>query len=156
MNTKKRIFLIIIVFTVLFIWSNSLKTGDASMNSSDGLKQAFIDLLKSFGINLENSFFMNNIRKFAHFTEYFILGGELFLFRNFYLKKSLSTLLNITYFGVFTAFFDETIQLIPALGRSGEVVDVWIDIFGIILSFLILKVFFVFAEKIKKHKSLQK
>lgn len=156
MNTKKRMFLIIIVFTVLFIWSNSLKTGDASMNSSNGLKQIILDLLKSFGINLENSFFIEYIRKFAHFTEYFILGGELYLYRYFYLKKSLSTFLNITYIGVFTAFFDETIQLIPSLERSGEVSDVWIDIFGVLLAFLILKILFIFIRAIKKYKSLQK
>lgn len=157
LNTKKTAFTVLIILTAVFIWSNSFKSGTASMNSSNGFKQIILDFFKSAGIDLENSFLIEYIRKFAHFAEYFVLGSELFLFRHFYLEKNISSLLNITYIGAFTAFSDETIQLIPSLERSAEVADVWIDIFGIILAFSVLKIIFYSVSVIKnKHKTLQK
>lgn len=151
-NIKKYIFLGIIIITVLFIWSNSLASGDTSMESSNSVKAMLLSLFSSVGINLENSFFIEFIRKFGHFFEYFILGAELFIYRNCYLKKTSSTMINIFYIGAITAFLDETIQLIPGLGRSAEVTDVWIDISGISSAFLIVFIISYIIKMLKKSK----
>ncbi len=150
-KTKKIIFFAVIICSILFIWSNSFRNGDASMNASNGLKKLIIDFFNSIGIDIQNTFFIVFIRKFAHFIEYFILGIELYLFRNFYLQKTKTTLLNITYIGVFSAFTDETIQLIPSLGRSAEVGDVWIDICGVLLAFSVVFVILLIINKNKKR-----
>lgn len=136
-NFRKYLFIAIILFTIGFIWSNSLKPADDSMNQSNFIKQLFISFFSFFGINIENTFFIDFIRKFAHFFEYFVLGLELVVFNNIYYKTSK----NSTYFffliGVFVAVVDELIQLIPYLNRSCEFLDVLIDCFGIALAFLI-------------------
>ena len=150
-KTKKAIFIAVIVCSVLFIWSNSFRNSEVSMNASNGLRQMIIDFFSyCFNIDIKKTFFMAFIRKIAHFTEYFILGVEMYLFRNAYLKKNKTTLLNITYIGVLTAFIDETIQLIPTLGRSGEVGDVWIDICGYLLAFLVVFVILIIIKSLKK------
>ena len=151
-KTKKAIFIAVIVCSVLFIWSNSFRNGEVSKEASNGLRQLIIDFFEyCFGIDLKETFFFFFLRKIAHFTEYFILGAEVFLFRNAFLQKNKTTLLNITYIGALTAFVDETIQLIPALERSGEVGDVWIDICGYLLAFLAVFIVLQIIKKVKKY-----
>ena len=151
-NIKKYVFIAVVCLTVLFIWSNSLKLGDDSMDDSNGIKELLLSMFSYFGINLENTFLMNNIRKLGHFAEYFILGAELMSYKFTYLKNGINSAINVLFFGTFVAFVDESIQLIPALGRSAEVVDVWIDLFGILTGFVaIFLARFVF-KKIKMRR----
>lgn len=150
---KKYIFAGIIGLTIVFIWSNSFKASDASMNDSNGVKELIISFFNNFGIDIKNSFFIEFIRKVGHFSEYFILGAELMLFRIFYLKKGWTSLINTFYIGVITAFLDETVQLIPALGRSAEVKDVWIDIFGVAAAFIVVYAFNKLVRCIKSRKN---
>ncbi|MEE1002693.1 MAG: VanZ family protein [Acutalibacteraceae bacterium] len=152
-NIKKYIFIFIIGLTILFIWSNSMKVSDYSMNDSNGIKELIISFFGSFGIDVRNSFFIEFIRKIGHFSEYFILGVELMIFKIIYLKNNINSLVNTFFIGVFSAFLDETIQLIPALGRSSQVTDVWIDIFGILTAFLLVFAVNFFVNFTKKDKS---
>lgn len=103
-SIKKYIFIVIIGLTIVFIWSNSLKVSDASMSESNGIKELIISFFSNFGINIRNSFFIEFIRKVAHFSEYFILGAELMVFKIIYLKNSFNSFVNIFYIGVITAF----------------------------------------------------
>lgn len=135
---KKYVFIAVIAVTILFIWSNSLKNSSSSMNSSNSIKSLILSIFEYFGFDIKDTFFIHFIRKFGHFAEYFILGFELIIFRNAYYKDNKTALLNCFYIGAFSAFLDETIQLIPSLGRSAQVTDVWIDISGVLLAFLII------------------
>ena len=152
-NFKKYIFIIIIGLTIAFIWSNSVKVGDDSMNESNGIKELIISFFSNFGIDIRNSFFIEFIRKIGHFSEYFILGAELMAFKIIYLKNNINAFINIFFIGVITAFLDETIQLIPALERSAEVTDVWIDVFGVITAFVFVQAVYLLVKLIKKDKS---
>ena len=88
-KTKKAIFIAVIVCSILFIWSNSFRNSEVSMNASNGLRKMIIDFFNyCFNVDIKKTFFVVFIRKIAHFTEYFILGVEMYLFRNTYLKKN--------------------------------------------------------------------
>lgn len=150
LKIKKYIFISVIVLTIAFIWSNSLKVGDDSMNQSNFVKELIISFFSFFGINIENTFFIEFIRKFAHFFEYFVLGAELVIFKNIYYKLSKKATYILLFTGVFVAVVDELIQLIPYLGRSCELFDVCIDSSGVILAFL--SVNFILKICNKKNK----
>ena len=137
-NVKKYLFVLIIVFTIGFIWSNSLKVADASMEQSNFVKQLILSFFSLFGIDIENTIFIGFIRKFAHFFEYFILGIELTTYKSIYHKQSKKALWFVGFICVFVACIDECIQLIPALERSGELLDVCIDSFGAILAIFVV------------------
>ena len=51
--------------------------------------------------------------------------------------------------GLFTCFVDETIQL-GVEGRSGQVSDMWIDFFGVLLGTAVMLVAFWIYRKIRK------
>ena len=138
---KKALFVVVIALTIAFIWSNSLKVADASMEQSNFIKELVLSFFALFGIDLENTFFIDFIRKFAHFFEYFVLGLELVIYKCIYHKNSKKAFVVTMLIGVLVACVDESIQLIPSLGRSGEIVDVCIDSAGVILAFLIISVF---------------
>ena len=137
---KKFLFIAIILFTIGFIWSNSLKPADDSMNQSNFVKQLIISIFSFFKIDIEDTFFIDFIRKFAHFFEYFVLGFELVIFKNIYYKTSIKATYVFAFIGVFVAIVDEAIQLIPYLNRSCEVFDVCIDSLGVITAFLVVNV----------------
>ena len=147
---KKYIFLTIILLTVAFIWSNSFKNADVSMNDSNSIKQFILSVFSSIGIDLENSFFVEFIRKFGHLIEYFILGTELAIYKNIYSITSKKTIVNVVSLGALVALIDETIQLIPSLERSGQIADLWIDIGGVFAAAVIVQLIsLVFCKKRK-------
>ena len=150
-NAKKFFLICLIALTTVFIWSNSFKNGESSMNDSNGIKQMIISFFMSLGIDIEGTFFIEFIRKFGHFAEYFILGFELVLYKIMFLKKDICSYVNVFFYGVFAAFLDETIQLIPALDRSAEVKDVWIDIFGMVTAFVIVILIHIILKLIKNN-----
>ncbi len=152
-SVKKYIFIAVIGITILFVWSNSFKVGDASIDDSNGIKALILSFFSSFGINLEGTFFIEFIRKIGHFAEYFILGTELMIFRINYLKKDKNSFVNLLFIGVTTAFLDESIQLIPMLDRSSEVIDVWIDVGGVLSAFVFVTVIYFLISLFKKGKS---
>jgi VanZ family protein len=86
-----------------------------------------------------------NIRKYAHFFAYFLLGLFLILtFKAFDLKKSYQLTVLI---GFFYAVSDEFHQkFIP--GRSGEIRDIFIDLIGILTAVGLVRL----TTKIRKVK----
>lgn len=138
---------------MLFIFSNSLKNSDESMRDSNGIKAIILTLFSYFGVELENTFFIEFIRKFGHFAEYFLLGTELMIFKLSYMRKGANSFVNVIFAGVLTAFIDESIQLIPSLGRSAEVIDLWIDIGGVLSAFLVVYLISLIVNAIKKGRN---
>lgn len=72
-------------------------------------------------------YLQKNLRKLAHFTEFFFLGLWSSLFVFIYLKKKWAYI-SLVPFGFFIAFIDETVQIFSKRGPSVQ--DMWIDIFG--------------------------
>ena len=73
------------------------------------------------------AFIKENIRKLAHFTEFFLLGLWCVLF-TLLLKKKRAAAVSLIPFGMIAALLDETVQIFSERGSS--VKDIWIDIFG--------------------------
>lgn len=120
------ILLVIVVLTLAFIFSNSIKTRDDSSEQSSRFRmlvQPFFELFLGKG-NVTDHF----IRKFAHFSEFALLGLELsLLFKRFGLLPFFAMLV--------TALTDETIQIFS--GRGSMVSDVWLDYAGAVTGFAI-------------------
>ena len=165
MNKKRLICFAVLTFLwTLFIFSMSLKPAEDSSEISKGTLNA---LLNTFSPVIESVFgeltdekidFLHNLlRKAAHFTEFFILGGIAFCFTN-ELKIKLSRFKNIWLFallyGMVVAVADETIQLFVA-GRAGRIFDVIIDTSGVVAAIIVLKIILSLAskkaEKLKKN-----
>ena len=103
----------------------SAKTAEESVRESGWVWNVLRSIIPGISVKL--------VRKLAHFTEYFVLGG--LLWTDFYLTKESLALPLLT--GLIVAGADEYFQtFIP--GRSGQLSDVLIDFSGLSLSVLLL------------------
>lgn len=129
---KKVIATGLLLFWILFIWHNSMEVADISGMRSIRITEAVNGILW----NGKTVVTEHGIRKLAHLSEYAVEGIlTVFVFRVFKLScfRDLGAGMLL---GVMTALIDETIQLFSA-GRDGAVRDVWIDLSGFALSFVI-------------------
>ncbi len=133
---KKWIFPALTLVMVAFIWGHSLMPADMSSTESGIVS----DILR-FIFRLKDAEIDEYVRKFAHFFEYMIFG-ILITIDTAILLKCVFRPENIAA-GLFVPLVDETIQLFT-LGRSGSLLDVWLDftgfITGVICSVIIYKI----------------
>ena len=104
---------------------------------SEGESGKWLEVLSTlfpFLANNDNGMFL--VRKAAHFTEYGILGVLLALELANFVKGWFRRFVEPLMLALTAAFIDETIQLFVE-GRSGQVMDIWIDISGAALGILI-------------------
>ena len=139
MTRKKKIFLILTVVWLCFIFGHSMMPASTSHKESSALLQWLQQFLPFLSHKL--------LRKLAHFSIFAVLGALLYgLFRQyerFHLLKPIGAALC-------GAFTDETIQLFVP-GRSGQVSDIWIDLSGAACMIFIVHL----AAKITKQKITQ-
>ncbi len=112
---------------LLFIWGNSLQTAVESSERSLGILAFLKPLLSSLGIS--EDLMHTLVRKLAHMAEFGVLGmlwSAAVLPNRKKLAKGFCICLLIC---LGAAAVDETIQLFVP-GRSGEVLDVCIDLAG--------------------------
>ena len=145
MKVNSRKFNLTIVICILgFILINSMFDGAISVWISS-LPKRFVQLFIPYGtFKWLDRFLILYIRKFAHFFEYLIfslLVTKLY----FYKKRTLQRLVNTAFIWFSIGFLDETIQLFS--GRKSKISDVWIDLFGACVGFLIYMAF----KKIKER-----
>ena len=143
---------LLILITLAFIWSNSLKDASASSAQSGRVASLFASL---FDIERQPfRFLYENLRKVAHFTEFALLGAETALM---FLLNGKSTVRFCTLgilFCAFSAATDECIQyFVP--GRACTLLDVGIDTAGsataLIGLFLFVACFKRFLEKKRRE-----
>ena len=122
---KKIMWTTIYILYIFWIFSNSLDVADVSSEKSTAVLQFLNGLLFGGYPRLTEHI----VRKLAHFSEYALaglLGGVCILpgkkVRFLWLVVALAA-------GLLVALCDETIQLFVP-GRSGQVLDVWIDFAG--------------------------
>ena len=122
-----RFFLVTTALTLLFIWGNSLLSRESSQQTSD-----FVEVYVRPVLHPALSPFMTaedidliEIRKLAHFAEFFALGFQLAILR--YLLRWVRTvsLLLLALLPLFVALVDEGLQFISA--RAPSLADVGID-----------------------------
>lgn len=130
-----RMLIILLIFTLCFIWGNSLLPASVSEAFSGGVN----DLINMIWHTFDHKIISSGdgvLRKIAHATEFAALGMETLVLFQYDLKKNWTS---IFLCGVSTALIDETIQLFIA-GRSGEVRDIWIDFAGFLLGVLLIHI----------------
>ena len=118
------ILVLLIVFTVAFIFSNSMETIPESSEKSEELLEVLTPALELFvgDGNATNHL----IRKIAHFTEFFVLGLELCWLFGLWKKPPIWPL----FVGLCIALTDETIQIFYE--RGSQVQDVWLDFSAVV------------------------
>lgn len=126
----RKLWVVAAVFWTLFIWSNSLQTAAESSQQSSGILEVLLPLLSWTG--LPAGVWHTVIRKLAHMTEFALLG--MLWTRGLHPGHSERSDIGRRRWAVLvicmlTALVDETIQLFVP-GRSGEILDVWIDLSG--------------------------
>jgi VanZ family protein len=130
---KRRIWLAafgaLLAANIAFIWGNSMLPGEVSQQVSGGAMGWFGFLVASFG-----KFGEKVLRKIAHLAEFASLG---FLLTGFFrlLKKHGITVPLLC--GLMVACVDETIQICSP-GRASSLVDVWIDMGGLVCGIILL------------------
>jgi VanZ family protein len=126
MKKRRLALLIAIILTLAFIWGNSLLNREQSSDESAWVLQLVTPILELFvgkGRVTEHL-----VRKLAHFTEFALLGFELFFWFSAVREKGKEILLLAMAHSLFAALTDETIQLFSA--RGSQVQDVWLDFAG--------------------------
>lgn len=128
----------LILLTVAFIWGNSLLEPEISWSVSNAVQRFLSYFTPVDEPELTTSLWGAVVRKLAHFSEFFVLGGLLLLRLR---KKESHIPCSAFLCGVLTALIDETIQFYT--GRTSSVFDVWLDTAGaacgILIFFLLYK-----------------
>ena len=131
-RTEKRIRICtaLILCNLIFIWGNSLLPGEVSGAFSDWVKGILARFFTGDDMNTPGG---GLLRKFAHFSEFAMLGILLsWLFGMLQKKKRWAALC-----GFLTACTDETIQrFVPDRGPS--IFDVGIDTCGVLTGMLLI------------------
>ena len=140
---KKKLATVLILLTLAFIWGNSLRTGEASQETSTGI----LDWINSF-LNLgeaEAAIAHHLIRKAAHFTEFACLGA--LLAWRAHLNEEKPPIALPVLLGMAAGLVDESIQLFTP-DRGPSLTDVWLDTSGVLAGVLLL----LLGQHLKKKK----
>ena len=141
------IVVILLLATLTFIWSNSLRSEQVSSAESAGA-------LGLLGPLLEFFFGSGNVtdhlvRKLAHFAEFGALGCELTLLVFLRCRLSVQAVLNGLAAGLVAAVTDEALQLLS--GRGSMVQDVLLDFSGVLAGMAV--VLFICAVRAAVRRS---
>jgi len=155
MKTKRIIILLLLITfaSITFIFSNS--TGKNSNNTSDIVTEKILDIYsfitkKKITQDRRKELILEMriyIRKTAHFTVYLVLGILTYLLINTYEIKH-KILISILISCLF-ACTDEIHQLFID-GRTGSLIDVFIDTLGSSVGILILNSKKIFTKALRK------
>lgn len=127
MSRKQKVWTVLYIGFILFIFSNSLQN-DVDSSSRSGAVLAWLQQI--FGLQWLTEHFL---RKAAHFSEFLVLGVIGLKCYSYYGVSVLPALFT----GLLTALTDETVQRFVE-GRSSQVTDVWIDFAGCATGVLVL------------------
>lgn len=141
MSKKLLIYILLSILCMITIFTFSSKNTNESNGTSKGLIKYFVHTYeKVFDKDIDEEVIITKlnypIRKLAHYSIYLLLG--IFIYNIFLLtgvkhKVLLSVLVCMIY-----AITDETHQLFVS-GRTGQVLDVFIDTIGSLTSILLIK-----------------
>lgn len=130
-RTPVRIILIIIIASTLaFIFYQSMLSREASGAESNKVGEIIAEIIPPG--TPAGDYVQLNIRKIAHFTEFFVLGCEVALYFWLYSRRRFDVLL-VYPAALIVALFDETIQVFS--DRGPLITDVWVDFLGFLSSY---------------------
>ncbi|MCD7775793.1 MAG: VanZ family protein [Firmicutes bacterium] len=143
MKTKRRIIVPILLFFIVgIIWLNSSMDAVISDMQSDWV----FDLLNPiFEKVFDRTLTVHIVRKLAHFIEFAVLGGVLYLAVSLFDISPSMRIYTSGTLSMIVALIDETIQL-TSEGRTSQVTDVWLDCLGSISAIICLAMIFHLAH----------
>ena len=154
MSKKRKAYTVVlfalVIATLGFIWGHSLVPETDSAAESGRIYSLLEPVFKAiFG---EGAITEALLRKFAHITEFFVLGLEFSLILLSFKRYSIKTFFVSVALGLSVGFIDETLQAI--VGRGALITDVWIDGGGFLGSSLIFLAtyYIIYAIKNRKNK----
>ena len=136
------LFMVLIILTIAFIWSNSLQSSQESLKRSDLVAELIEPVILAIPVTKWHTPQMISFitRKLGHFSEYFLLGMELMVFK-FLLKPAVKfKFWQLLVFAVLVAAADESIQLTS--GRGAMLQDVLLDGFGALMGLGLITVIY--------------
>lgn len=135
-STKNRVRLcaILLCLNLIFIWGNSLMPGEVSDRISRWAAE-FLGSSLDIPADMEQGHSL--LRKLAHFSEFACLGLLLCWRAGMAGKRGMDLAVLTLLGGIVTACLDETIQIFVA-ERSSSLVDVWIDVSGVVIGMIFL------------------
>jgi VanZ family protein len=141
--------IVLILATIVFIWSNSLQSIPESQTKSIDFLNKVKPLL---GIFVGTGNVTDHlVRKLAHFTEFGALGCELALLLALRKRINWQSVINSAFFAMTVALTDETIQIFS--GRGSQVQDVWLDFVGSCTGILFVFVVFGLIKVARNRKN---
>lgn len=157
----RRFLAVLTLFTLAFIFGNSILSAEVSVKISTGLMTSLGG--EAEGKNVSNppavpaSESGNGVfylRKLGHFSEFLVLGGEISLLLLLYGIPGREGLLLLCSGGLLVPLLDETIQIFSK--RNPRVQDLWIDIAGYmtgaLLAFLVWLVGVGFGKRKERSR----
>jgi VanZ family protein len=144
---KSSIWLYLIIFLTLIIWTNSMLSAEVSSEQSGFITDLAQSILGIINIDIATNTLSSFIRTFAHFTEFFILG----IFWGYYLKQLDQSIILVFIFVFFSALIDESIQLFSD-GRAFQVFDILVDMLGGTFAYVFHKAIDTNIMKINQKK----
>ena len=127
------IFTAALLACILFIFRNSMQTGEVSSARSQAVTALVNGFLGKFGLGPLSE---HIIRKLAHFSEFMLEGFLLMLCLRVYTRRFVRHISWPILGGLLTALTDETIQMFSD-GRSSQITDVWLDFSGVLTGILV-------------------
>ena len=143
--TMRIVLILLILSTVAYAFYQSslppAKSTEKSDNAAEILEQIIPPETKP------GEYVQKNIRKIAHFTEFFILGLWTSLYVVAFLRKW-GAFVALLPFGMIIALLDETIQIFSK--RGPLVTDVWVDVFGYTCAAFAVVISFLFVLLVRR------
>lgn len=142
----KIVYLLIIIAYIIFIFSNSVESREASTGKSTGLLSMINSFLDSLNLPIRMS--EHFLRKTAHFVEFFLLGLMFSSYLGLYKKEQGSYYVYASFASCLVAMTDETIQYFS--NRGSMLLDVWLDFSAASLA---IALFFLWYKHLIKKKN---
>ena len=124
--------LLLIVATLIFIFVQSMLPPKKSQAESDKVGEIVGEIIPPE--TPTGGYVQKNLRKLAHFAEFFILGCEVALYVVLFVPRRRWAALSLP-MALLTALLDESIQMFS--GRGPAIMDVWIDFSGFFVASVI-------------------
>lgn len=146
--TKRKVYGVLFVFMLCFIWGNSM----LSREISGAISHFVASILGGESGPSDEGHFL--VRKMGHLLEYTALGVVSYLNFDLLIQDRSRKYLVVSLIGVTTPLIDETIQIFS--GRGPSLTDVWIDVLGYTLGAVTVFLMFVLVfSRVQKDKNAE-
>ena len=145
MTTRRRLQIVLLLLTLVFIWGQSCLPKADSAAESQRVMMLIAPILEPFAG--KGGVTVHLVRKVAHFVEFAILGFQLLLLWHDNIRRDILRSLEL---GFIAAFLDESIQMLS--GRGAQIIDVWLDAGGVAFGVAVGAMITLLRKRLKLQK----